>query len=121
MSRSIHGRTAENVALAYERLRLGAKRANQVRYVGDRRGLGYDIQSCEHKDSDLPRFIEVKALTKDRKFFLTEGERKNLSKLGDRAWLYVVDIDGSRVIRLIQNPLKAIGALSNSMIYKFKI
>lgn len=121
MGRADRGKAAELVAMAFERLRVGPAAAPLVKYVGARKGLGYDVHSCEGGGDPSPRFIEVKSLSADGSFFLTERERANLTALGERAWLYLVDLNQKRIARIIQNPLRALGGPGKPLTYKFKI
>lgn len=121
MNRQERGIMAETVALSYERNRLSGKCDSIVKYVGDRRGLGFDIQSVEEPGSDTPRFIEVKSISHGGYFFLTERERLNLEALSDSAWLYLVDIEEGKVDQTIQNPLRVFSTKNTSIVYKIKI
>jgi hypothetical protein len=86
------GMLGEEVALEAEKDRLIAAGrpdlAARVQSCGDRPGLGYDIHSFEEDGSD--RFIEVKNVTRGRRFFLTEGEWLN-SRTRANYWFYLVD------------------------------
>ncbi|QHE89212.1 DUF3883 domain-containing protein [Hydrogenophaga sp. BPS33] len=91
------GRNGELAALAWERARLAAlmppcpdPETYAVRISSDDVGAGYDIES---KWPGHERFIEVKATTSGAKhFFMTENERQTLASLGERAWLYRVEL-----------------------------
>lgn len=62
--------------------------ADRIKSCGDCPGLGYDIHSFEGDGGD--RFIEVKNVTRGRRFFLTEGEWLN-SRTRANYWFYLVD------------------------------
>jgi hypothetical protein len=91
------GRNGELAALAWERARLAAlippcpdPEIYAVRISPDDVGAGYDIES---KWPGHERFIEVKATASGAKhFFMTENERRTLADLGERAWLYRVEL-----------------------------
>ena len=72
-------------------------------------GRGYDIESLWQGEE---RYIEVKSSTSpEGDFFISDNERKTLSDLGKRAWLYLVHVrDGGAgwVTKRIQNPMNAI-------------
>lgn len=93
--RSASGEVAEEYAKQAEIKRLlKAKRktlAAKVEVVSDRPGLGYDIKSYEKNGRG--RFIEVKNVTKGRRFFLSEGEWLN-SRKRKNFWFYLVDEQG---------------------------
>jgi hypothetical protein len=92
--RRASGMIGEEVALEAEKARLVAAGkpdlAARVQSCGDRPGLGYDIHSFEEDGSD--RFIEVKNVTRGRRFFLTEGEWLN-SRTRANYWFYLVDTE----------------------------
>lgn len=119
MSRHLQGEIAEEIAIAYERLRLGSEA--RVKYVGDRHGLGFDIESCDSVVSKTPRYIEVKSVSEDGSVFLTERERVNLMALGRSAWLYAVDTKLRRVVKMIQDPLAHLDISKCAITYKVKI
>lgn len=121
MSRFNQGVAAEEIAVAHERLRLGAENVEKLKYVGDRHGMGFDIQSCNSPSDFSPRFIEVKSSSENGYIFLTERERVNLQALGMSAWLYIVDVHLRKVIRTIQNPISLIQIDGTALTYKIKI
>jgi len=93
------GRDGELAALSWERARLAAlvppcpePETYAVRISPDDVGAGYDIES---KWPGHERFIEVKATVSGAThFFLSENERRTLAGLGERAWLYRVELGG---------------------------
>lgn len=106
MTRKQRGQDAEQIALIYEQERLLGQGNKLVKYVGDRYGMGFDIQSVNSVNDPTPRFIEVKSCSKGRaQFFMSERERLNLTALGPTAWVYLVDVDQKRVVETIQNPM----------------
>jgi hypothetical protein len=70
-------------------------------------GAGYDLRS---EFRGVIRCIEVKAsVVSTDSFFISEHEKKTLTKLGESAYLYLVLVDredpkNSRVIKEIPNP-----------------
>ncbi|MDZ4662963.1 MAG: DUF3883 domain-containing protein [Pseudomonadota bacterium] len=121
MSRINQGAAAEEIAVAHERLRLGSENAGRLKYVGNRHGMGFDIQSCNSSADSSARFIEVKSSSENGYVFLTERERANLSALGASAWLYIVDVHLRKVIKTIQNPISLIEIDGTALTYKIKI
>lgn len=72
-------------------------------------GRGFDIETTWPGQE---RCIEVKTTTKaGSDFFLTSNERSVLTELGDKAWLYRVQLceNGNHIFAALQNPLKSIG------------
>lgn len=121
MSRMKQGVAAEEIAAAHERLRLGTQGANKMKYVGDRHGMGFDIQSCNSSNDQSPRFIEVKSASENGYIFLTERERVNLKAFGKSAWIYLVDVQLRKVIKMIQNPVSLFEFDGKALTYKIKI
>lgn len=121
MNRKLRGDAAEEVAIAYEKLRVGPEGASKIKYVGNRHGLGFDIQSCNSLQDLSPRFIEVKSASDNGYIFLTERERVSLQALGTAAWIYIVDVSLRKVIRSIQNPISLIDTNGTALTYKIKI
>lgn len=91
------GRNGELAALAWERTRLAAltppcpdPEKHAVRISTEDVGAGYDIVSTWPGSE---RFIEVKATASGvQHFYMTENERRTLADLGQRAWLYRVEL-----------------------------
>lgn len=91
------GKNGELAALEWERVRLAAlappcpdPEFYAVRISPDDVGAGYDIKSTWPGHE---RFIEVKATVSGAShFFMTENERRTLEGLGERAWLYRVEL-----------------------------
>lgn len=121
MSKQENGQLAEKIALIFEKLRIGKAADKTIRFVGNRRNLGFDIQSTNSEEDKTPRFIEVKSLTDSGHIFVTERERINLKALGKNAWLYVVDTKVSKVIRLIQDPIANLDLPGCALTYKIKV
>lgn len=121
MSRHEQGQQAEKIALSFEKLRIGSNAEKKIRFVGNRKSLGFDIQSTDSATDNTPRFIEVKSVTETGHVFVTERERINLSALGKNAWLYIVNVHLSQVVRLIQDPMAKLSLDGNALAYKIKI
>ncbi|QDK41237.1 hypothetical protein DOM21_07155 [Bacteriovorax stolpii] len=121
MSRKEQGVEAEKIAMTYEKLRLGIELKEKVKYVGNRHGMGFDIQSINSDTDHGPRFIEVKSSSYGGYVFLTIRELKNLKILGTAAWIYVVDTNIGKIIRMIQNPIACISTSGTELVYKIKI
>jgi hypothetical protein len=89
------GAEAEEYVLRYERDRLdGHVQLQLVRRISiTNTAAGYDIESFEGLKSFLPdRFIEVKSHRGVEHFFLSVGELDAARELGDRYYLYLVDM-----------------------------
>ncbi len=100
------GKEAERIAEMYERARLGLDRSSRfVRLVSHRTTLGYDLESRDDlTGTSKSRFIEVKAVSNEGDIIITEREREVLTSLGDRAYLYLVNLARQTVVKVIQNP-----------------
>lgn len=93
------GKSGELAALGWERARLAAltppcpdPESFAIRISTDDVGAGYDILSSWPGQE---RFIEVKTTaTGAQHFFMTDNERRILGSLGERAWLYRVELAG---------------------------
>lgn len=121
MSRASNGAIAEEIAIAHERLRLNMADRSVPKYVGNRRGIGFDIQSVNSDEDNAPRFIEVKSVTERGTLFLTKREILNLRALGSFAWLYLVDIRKKRVVKVIQDPVGRLSMNSMAMAYRINV
>lgn len=121
MSRIISGRAAEQLAMTYENLRLSKSRILKPKYVGDRRGLGYDIESYNSENDPSPRYIEVKSSSFEGSVFFTERERINLLALGKAAWLYIVDVQKRKILKIIQDPIRFLEFNGANFLYRVKI
>jgi hypothetical protein len=98
--RHASGEIAEEIALKAEQKRLrDAGRddlADGVESVANKPGLGYDIKSFETDGSE--RFIEVKNVSKGKRFFLSEGEWQT-SQARSNYWFYLVSgVDNQRPV-----------------------
>lgn len=120
MKRLENGSAAEEIVITYERLRLGPL-ATKVKYLGDRPGIGFDIQSINSEQDISPRYIEVKSSTPGGVIFITKREWTNLKALGLNAWIYVVDVITRKILRIIQNPAALLENQGSELIYKIKI
>lgn len=105
------GAEAENFVLGLETRRLqGHPQLELVRRVSlIDASAGYDIESFEGPRSFMPdRFIEVKSYGANERFFISIGEINAAKDLGERYFLYIVDMRmlGSRDYHptIIQNP-----------------
>lgn len=87
------GAQAEEVALAYEQRRLGEVKGKEILQVSKVSvSSGFDIASFDSEESaSFDRFIEVKAIGKSG-FFMSSNELDTAARLGDRYWLYLVDL-----------------------------
>jgi len=100
------GELAEEIVIKYELSRLKLSRGNfYLKKVSENASLGYDIESIENIKSKSPIFIEVKACKKDLSFILTINEINKLKLLGESAYIYLVNIENSRVEKVIKNPM----------------
>lgn len=116
------GKLAEGIALDHERSRLGIGRdSSLVQDVSKNTNLGYDIESVDSVDSSPnPRFIEVKAIGRNKNFIISNKELKVLKSLGDMAFIYLVNTTKGIVERIIQNPLKSMDNYEVN-VYSYKI
>src|SRR5258708_14568186 len=105
------GAEAEVFVLALEQKRLsGHPQPQLIQHLSlTDAAAGYDIESFEGLKSFLPdRFIEVKSYRAVEHFFLSSGEMAAARELGDRYYLYLVDmekIDSPKYLpTIIRNP-----------------
>jgi hypothetical protein len=94
-AQSKQGADAEEFVLALEKKRLqGHAQLQLVRRISlTNTAAGYDIESFEGLRSFLPdRFIEVKSHQEVERFFLSSGEMEAAKELGERYYLYVIDM-----------------------------
>jgi hypothetical protein len=94
-SQAKQGADAEEFVLALEKRRLeGHAQLQLVRRVSlSNTAAGYDIESFEGLRSFLPdRFIEVKSHRGVERFFFSSGEMEAAKELGERYYIYVVDM-----------------------------
>lgn len=114
--RSEIGEAGELIALEYERARLRSKDIgcpDPDRYVKHVAltdvGRGYDIESFWPGNE---RCIEVKSSTNSgNDIFMSDNEKRVLTELGNKAWLYrvVVDADGDgEVVLRLNDPMNKI-------------
>lgn len=72
-------------------------------------GRGYDIESTWPNEE---RCIEVKSSTQGSDgFYISKNERRVLSELGPRAWIYFVEVDQNgqgHVVRMLPDPMKTL-------------
>lgn len=91
------GTGAEDVAVEYERARLGKDWANQIQHVArDYPLASYDIKSVTISNGRaVPRFIEVKAVSlQSFRFFWSSEEVEAARLLRDAYFLYLVPTRG---------------------------
>lgn len=105
------GELGESIAFAYELKRLmQLGHAEKPELVSnDYVNAGYDLQSYMKKESqEYDRFIEVKALTPGRGFYLSRNELEKAKELRCLYFLYLVDISKSTfanpIVNVICNP-----------------
>jgi hypothetical protein len=111
------GHAAEVAVVEYERERLGLQRRDRVEHVSiHNAAAGYDILSLtEAPEGDLPRYIEVKAVSAaSYAFYWTENERSTAEALGGFYYLYLLPVDtlGGLLIGqlvVIRDPYVAVG------------
>jgi hypothetical protein len=107
------GKEAELIVMNYETKRLGNCKSPKLISEVDV-AAGFDIMSYESGDSPVfDRFIEVKSKGKNSSFFWTANEIAKAKLLGNRYYLYLVDISQSRTDahyepRIINNPVAEI-------------
>lgn len=112
------GDEGELVVVDYEKnrlVRLGIENPD-VKWVGKKRGIGYDVESS--KSSDECRYIEVKATTRITnpdiksinwliKFAITRNEFYAAERYKDKFYIYIVFLSArNKSLFVIQNPYK---------------
>lgn len=107
------GKAGEAIALRYERnrlknLKVTNPRASVTHVAKQNIAAGYDIESKSSKGGT--RFIEVKSTvaSADDGFYISAGEITALRELGEKAYIYLVEIHAlpntGRVVAEIPNP-----------------
>jgi len=89
------GEQAEQYVLDYERKRVNCDSlASRVRVISDIDvSAGYDIVSFNSNNSDeYDRFIEVKAVSADLRFFWSRNELETARLKGGRYYLYLIEL-----------------------------
>lgn len=98
------GLKAEAAVLDYERKRVGPQFVEKIDYVAATNvAAGYDIRSLSvcGDDSILPRYIEVKAVSRETyRFFWTSNEQNTARAFGPWYYLYLVPIGKSGAVDL---------------------
>lgn len=91
---AIVGELAEQFVLDFERKRLPDDMRNKIRIISDIDvTAGYDIVSYETSSStEIDRFIEVKAVNQEMKFYWSENEYEVAKLKGIRYYIYLVDL-----------------------------
>ena len=111
------GLAAEIAVLSYERQRVGVELADRIDHVSLRNtAAGYDIQSVSviARDTNVPRFIEVKAVPAGTfRFYWTSNEIDVAKQFGSWYYLYLLPVDRSGVfdlesLRIIRDPHSAV-------------
>jgi len=106
LARERNGVVAESLAMEYEAARLAGTVHLPVQVSLTDVGKGYDIESFESADSTEPdRHIEVKSVRRsDISFYLTANELTTARRLGDRYYLYLIDISvGPEPVMIIRD------------------
>ena len=114
------GRTAEEIALAYERCLAAAGNERFVRLDSSNPGVGYDLEVVGTGGGTGSHFkaIEVKAWNENGHCIVSMHEIETLKKLGNLGWIYLVDVKRERVVRMIQNPFEGSAGLE-PLTFKF--
>lgn len=91
---AIVGELAEQFVLDFERKRLPDDMRNKIRIISNIDvTAGYDIVSYETSSStEIDRFIEVKAVNQEMKFYWSENEYEVAKLKGIRYYIYLVDL-----------------------------
>ncbi|MEA4871531.1 MAG: DUF3883 domain-containing protein [Synergistaceae bacterium] len=105
------GELAEHFAYLYEQNRFtNFEKAKYIKLISELDVCaGYDMISFESEDSqDYDRFIEVKALSKEKDFYWSKNEIETAKYKGKSYYLYLVEIskikEKSYVPWIIRNP-----------------
>jgi hypothetical protein len=108
MNTFLLGYNAEKIAERYERERVDPALRHMVRLVSHKTRLGYDIESVDVDMTGVKkaRLIEVKTLNPGGEIYLSSNEVTTLLRLGDIAWIYVVDCKKEKIAKTIRNPLR---------------
>lgn len=121
------GREGELAALTWERDRLAKltppcpdPNSYAFRISSDDVGAGYDILSTWPSEE---RYIEVKAtVAAAPEFFMTENERRTLAALGQRAWLYRVELGAAAtIVTAFQDPASKFDGLMSPSTWRVKL
>lgn len=109
------GRQAEEYVLEFEKRRLlWCKVTERIKQISDFDvSAGYDIISFSTEESKTyDRFIEVKSYSSRQSFFWSSNELKTAREIGDKYYLYLVDMEQYQTIgyepTIIQNPANCI-------------
>ncbi|MBM6669029.1 DUF3883 domain-containing protein [Lacrimispora saccharolytica] len=92
------GDLAERFVLEFEQKRLPASLRSKIRIISSIDvTAGYDIVSFESANSlEIDRFIEVKAINHERRFFWSQNEYEVAKLKGNRYYLYLVELNNIR-------------------------
>ena len=111
------GDIAEQFVLEVETNRLSNRGLMPVHEAIVNTASGYDIKSYSENSYSFDKFIEVKAITDSRAFYISENELLVASELKDRYYLCLVEIQAGEPTGLtstIRDPYKSIFNNSNS-------
>lgn len=89
------GRKAEEFVVSFEKARLAKPLSESVKQISDIDvAAGYDVLSYDSDASKRhDRFIEVKSYHNIPQFFWSSNEYETAKKIGDKYWLYLVDME----------------------------
>lgn len=89
------GNLAERFVLEFEQKRLPSSLRSKIRIISSIDvTAGYDIVSFESGNSlEIDRFIEVKAVNHERRFFWSQNEYEVAKLKGNRYYLYLVELN----------------------------
>lgn len=95
----IAGDTAENYVLSYEQNRLPESFREKIKIISNIDvSAGYDVISFNSESStEIDRFIEVKAVSKNNSFYWSENEYETAKLLGTQYFLYLVDLSKIKI------------------------
>ena len=109
------GELAEYFAYSYEQKRLNnSEKAQSIKLISELDvNAGYDMISFESEDSqDYDRFIEVKALSKEKDFYWSKNEIETARYKKESYYLYLVDLskieEKSYVPWIIRDPANSL-------------
>jgi len=111
------GLAAEELALAYERKRVGKDFARQVKHVAQEDATaGYDIASVTvlATSMTLPRLIEVKAVpASNLRFYWSSNEIAMARRFGSWYYLYLIPVQAERrldigSLLILENPYQVV-------------
>lgn len=94
------GDLAERFVLEFEQKRLPASLRSKIRIISSIDvTAGYDIVSFESSDSlEIDRFIEVKAINHEKRFFWSQNEYEVAKLKGNSYYLYLVELNNIKKV-----------------------